>query len=72
MAISKLYAVTIAGNINDFERIVNEYICKQDIHLENVMSVLGDKKKLQPFQVNAPYESLISDVENILRLAKFL
>ena len=69
MAITRLVAVTIAGKINDFERIVNKYIYNSDIHLENVMKVLGDKEKLEPFADSVQYESVVRNAENILKLA---
>ena len=49
MAITRLVAVTIAGKIEEFERIVSRYIYNSDIHLENVMKLLGDREKLEPF-----------------------
>lgn len=69
MAITGLVAVTIAGKINDFERIVNKHIYNSDIHLENVMKVLGDKEKLEPFADSVQYESVVRNAENVLKLA---
>ena len=69
MAITGLVAVTIAGKINDFERIVNKYIYNSDIHLENVMKVLGDKEKLEPFADSVQYETVVKKAESILKLA---
>lgn len=69
MAITRLVAVTIAGKIEEFENIVSRYICNSDIHLENVMKVLGDREKLEPFSDSVQYESVIRSAENILRLA---
>ena len=65
MAITGLVAVTIAGKINDFERIVNKHIYNSDIHLENVMKVLGDKEKLEPFADSVQYESVVRNAENV-------
>ncbi len=69
VAVTKLAAVTIAGKIEEFERIVNEYIYKCDIHLENVMTVLGDKEKLHAFDDGVQYESVVKNAENIIKLA---
>ena len=70
MAVTRLVSVTIAGKIEEFEDIVNRYIYERDIHLENVMNVLEDKEKLQPFSDGVQYESVVSKAANILKLAK--
>ena len=44
MAIVKMVAVTIAGKIEKFDRVVEKYVYNRDIHLENAISVLGNKK----------------------------
>lgn len=69
MAVTKLVAVTIAGKIDEFEDIVSEYIFNTDIHLENVLTVLEDKKKLQPFDEGGQYEAVLNKTSNILKLA---
>lgn len=69
MAITRLVAVTIAGKIEEFERIVSRYIYNSDIHLENVMKVLGDREKLEPFSDGVQYESVLKGAESILTLA---
>ena len=69
MAITRLVAVTIAGKIEEFERIVSRYIYNSDIHLENVMKLLGDREKLEPFSDGVQYESVIKGAESILTLA---
>ncbi|MDY3929074.1 MAG: V-type ATPase 116kDa subunit family protein [Clostridia bacterium] len=70
MAITRLVSVTIAGKIEEFEDIVSRYIYNRDIHLENVLNVLGDKEKLQPFTDGVRYESVVAKAANILKLAK--
>ena len=70
MAVTRLVLVTIAGKIEEFEDIVNRYIYDRDIHLENVMNVLEDKEKLQPFSDGVQYESVVAKAASILKLAK--
>ena len=36
MAITKMKAVTIAGQIEHFDRLVEKYVYGKDIHLENI------------------------------------
>ena len=49
MAITRLVAVTIAGKIEEFERIGSRFINNRDFHLENVMKLLGDREMHEPF-----------------------
>ena len=69
MAITKLVAVTIAGKIEEFERVVNQYIYNKDIHLENAMKVLGEREKLETYEDDTRYEAVMNGAKNILTLA---
>lgn len=66
MSVVKMQAVTIAGKIDEFENIVDKYVYNRDIDLEDTVSVLSDKHKLQPFEEAESYGSVAAD---ILRLA---
>ncbi len=69
MAITKMMAVTIAGKIHDFERVVGQYVYGRDIHLENAALVLGSKKKLHSFTDGSHYETVVKSAQDIIGLA---
>ncbi len=71
MAIVKMVAVTIAGKIEKFDRVVEKYVYNRDIHLENAISVLGNKKRLSAFDDSVRYDSLVKNAENIIKIAGF-
>lgn len=71
MAIVKMVAVTIAGKIENFDRAVNQYVCNREIHLENAISVLGNKKRLSAFDDSVRYDSIVKNAEDIIALAGF-
>ena len=52
--------LSITGPREDIDRIVNDYISKYEIHLENALSELQDIKNLTPFiQIN-PYKEQLN------------
>lgn len=69
MSIVKMVAVTIAGKIEDFDDVVAKYIYDRDIHLENAISVLGNKKRLLSFNDSVQYDSIVKSAEGIIKLA---
>ena len=69
MAITKMMAVTIAGKIQDFERVVGQYVYGREIHLENAALVLGSKKKLHSFTDGVHYEAIVKSAQDIIELA---
>lgn len=69
MAITKMKAVTISGQINDFDAVVEKYVYGRDIHLEKAMSVLSNRKNLQSFDDTDEYEALAKDALAVLKLA---
>lgn len=69
MSIVKVNAVTIAGKIADFDRIVEEYVYGRDIHLENAMSVMTDRKGVYEFKETNPYDSITKSIGSLLELA---
>lgn len=67
MSVTKMLAVTMAGPVDRFDHIVSKYIYNRDIHLENALSVLGEKqKKLKAFDGRGSYESVIKKASDIL------
>lgn len=69
MAITKMKAITIAGKIHDFERVVGQYVYGKDIALENAALVLGSKKKLHSFTDGVHYENIVKTAGDIITLA---
>ena len=69
MAVEKLVAVTVAGKLDRFEQIAEEYIYGRDIHLENALYVLGAEKKLCGFESGIRYDAVVKACEDIITLA---
>lgn len=65
-----MLAVTMAGPLDRFDHIVSKYIYKSDIHLENALSVLGEKqKKLKAFDTVGSYDPVIKKAGELLSAA---
>lgn len=58
--IEKMKFVSITGPSNDIDRMINQYLFKYDIHLENAMTELGSSKNLLPYVEANPYKALLS------------
>ncbi|MDY3972729.1 MAG: V-type ATPase 116kDa subunit family protein [Clostridia bacterium] len=71
MSIIKMKAVTIAGQISEFDSIVEKYVYGRDIHLENAMSVLTNRGRLASFEDNNEYDSIAKTAMSIMKLAKY-
>ncbi len=71
MAITKMKAVTIAGQISEFDSVVEKYVYGRDIHLENAMSVLKNKGRLVCFEENNDYDTVAKNAMSIMKLAKY-
>ncbi len=71
MSIIKMKAVTIAGQVNEFDKIVEKYVYGRDIHLENAMSVLTNRGRLVAFDDNNEYDSVAKSAMSLMRLANY-
>ena len=69
MAIEKMKAVTIAGPVGEFERIVSKYIYGQSLHLENAMSALNYRPELHTFDETDYYDPIVKGVADIMKQA---
>lgn len=69
MAITKMVAVTVLGKLSDFENIVDKYVYNQSIHLENALTVLGDKKHLSSFDEETQYDAVVKSAEDVLKMS---
>jgi len=65
--IEKMRFISITGPKNDFDRVVNKYLSKYEIHLENALTELGTSYNLKPFVENNPYKELISKSEELVK-----
>jgi len=63
--IEKMKFLSITGPRADIDRIVNDYLSKYEIHLENALSELQDVKNLTPFiQIN-PYKEQLNKAKEL-------
>ena len=70
VSIAKIKAVTISGKLEDFDRVADKYIYGRDIHLENALSVVQDKRGLKEFKETNEYDAIVKSLTSILELAK--
>lgn len=68
--IEKMKFLSITGPKSDIDRVVNEYLSKYEIHLENAMTQLTQVQHLSPYiQIN-PYKELLAKVNEFAGLLK--
>ncbi|HHV08945.1 MAG TPA: ATPase [Clostridiales bacterium] len=65
--IEKMRFISITGPKSDFDRVVNQYLTKYDIHLENALTELSTSYNLRPFAEANPYRELISKSEDLVK-----
>ena len=66
--IEKMKFLSITGPKSEFDRIVNVYLTKYDIHLENALAELNTVRNLRPFVEANPYRELIDKSEELTNL----
>lgn len=71
MSIMKMRAITISGQISEFDSVVEKYIYGREIHLEKAMSVLSNRKNLYNFEDTNEYDLLAKNALSILKLANY-
>ena len=71
MAITKMKAVMIAGQKDEFDRIVEKYVYGRDIHLENAETALTNHGELHAFEEKNEYETVAKNALSILQLAGY-
>lgn len=69
MAITKMKSVTIAGQLDEFDKIAQKYVYGRDIHLENAISVLTNRGSLTAFEDNNEYEAVMKSAREALQMA---
>lgn len=70
--IEKMNFVTLTGPKGDFDRIVDTYLTKYDIHLENALTELGSDTNLKPFVESNPYKTYADKALELLKLAQLV
>ena len=66
--IEKMKFLSITGPKADIDRVVNDYLSKYEIHLENAMAQLTQVQHLSPYiQIN-PYRDLLTKVNEFAGL----
>ena len=68
--IEKMRFLSITGPKCDIDRVIEKYLSKYEIHLENALSELKNVKGLHTFTQSKPYKSALDSSETLkLRLA---
>lgn len=66
--IEKMQFINITGPKTDIDRVVNDYLSKYDIHLENALTELSNVTDLKPFIEANPYKDLLVKAEELVHL----
>lgn len=66
--IVKMKFLSITGPKADIDRVVNEYLSKYEIHLENALSELKDVKNLKPYLEINPYREWLAKANEYSQL----
>ena len=62
--IEKMKFISITGPKADIDRVVNTYLSKYEIHLENALSELTSVANLSPFLEVNPYRESLTAAKN--------
>ena len=68
--IEKMKFLSITGPKNDIDRVVNRYLSKYEIHLENALSELKTVKDLRPYMDVNPYKEAFQRSKEIISSLK--
>ncbi|NCB91752.1 MAG: ATPase [Clostridia bacterium] len=69
--IEKMQFISITGPKSDIDRVVDQYLSKYEIHLENALAELKTVQNLSPYMQINPYKSLLAkatEFQNLLNL----
>lgn len=66
--IEKMKFISITGPNEDIDRVINQYLSKYEIHLENPMLELGASNNLLPYIENNPHKELLAKAEELIKL----
>lgn len=69
--IEKMSFVTLAGPKTEIDHLVNHYLSKHDIHLENALTEFsGDEQQLTTFSETNPFKDYLNKSHEIMMLIK--
>ena len=63
--IEKMKFLSISGPKDDIDRVVDQYLSRYEIHLENALSELKTVRDLRPFTENNPYRTEYQRAEEL-------
>lgn len=64
--IEKMKYLNITGPKNDIDRVVDTYLSKHEIHLENALAELGHSQDVKPFVEINPYKEVINKAQTLI------
>jgi V/A-type H+-transporting ATPase subunit I len=64
--ITKMKFLSITGPVEEIDRVVEQYLTKYDMHLENALSELKTVKSLRPFVEANPYKEDLAQINALL------
>lgn len=64
--IEKMKFVSLTGPTDDIDRVVNQYLSKYEIHLENALLEWNSSKDLKPYVEANPYKEMVSDASELV------
>lgn len=65
--IEKMKFLTISGPKADFDRVVDTYLSRYDIQLENALTEVKNAQGIAPFIEEDPYQKELKDVREVLK-----
>lgn len=65
--VERMKYLNITGPKKDLDRMINTYLGKYEIHLENAMTELSKVQEVHPFLETNPYRELLNKAEVILQ-----
>lgn len=66
MVIEKMQFLTITGPKSDIDRVMNLYLSKYEIHLENALTELSSMHDLKPFVELNPYKDALAKAQSLI------
>lgn len=64
--VEKMKFISITGPKSDFDRVVNVYLSKYEMHLENALTELKSVQDLKPFVETNPYKDVLAKASELL------
>lgn len=65
--IEKMQFINITGPKTDIDRVVNVYLSKYEIHLENALTELSNVTDLKPFIETNPYKDVLNKASELVK-----